>query len=327
MTLKSFAAQFFGSLAAMTWLLASPASAGSVGYTQTSVPDGTDTPLQVGIWYPTTSHPSTQPIGLFQQVVASNGAVDGAGHPLVVVSHGTGGSLEEHDDTDLALAAAGFIVAAVEHTGDNYRDQSRATDLGARPRAVHRVIDFMLTGWPGHAAIDPAKIGMFGFSAGGFTALVAIGGVPDLSRVQPYCADHVEAFVCQVVKDHPPTGSAPVWIADPRIKAAVIAAPAIGFTFSPGGLANVHIPVQLWRAGADHILPSPDYAEPVRDALPTPPEYHVAAGADHFDFLAPCSASLAAVVPQICQEPDGFDRTAFHVLFNQEVVRFFKTKL
>jgi predicted dienelactone hydrolase len=89
----------------------------------------------------------------------------------------------------------------------------------------------------------------------------------------------------------------------------------------------VHIPVQLWRAGADHILPSPDYVEPVRDALPTPPEYHVAAGADHFDFLAPCSASLAAVVPQICQEPDGFDRTAFHVLFNREVVRFFKTKL
>jgi predicted dienelactone hydrolase len=58
------------------------------------------------------------------------------------------------------------------------------------------------------------------------------------------------------------------WIADPRIKAAVIAAPAIGFTFGRAGLKSVLIPVQLWRAGSDSILPSPDYAEAVRDALP-----------------------------------------------------------
>jgi predicted dienelactone hydrolase len=89
----------------------------------------------------------------------------------------------------------------------------------------------------------------------------------------------------------------------------------------------VGIPVQLWRAGDDHILPSPDYAEAVRDALPRKPEYHVVPGAGHFDFLAPCSEALARVAPDICSDDGGFDRAAFHRSFDREVVRFFSTTL
>ena len=43
----------------------------------------------------------------------------------------------------------------------------------------------MLASWPHHDALDPSRIGMFGFSAGGFTALVAIGGTPDLTPSRP----------------------------------------------------------------------------------------------------------------------------------------------
>ena len=153
--------------------------------------------------------------------------------------------------------------------------------------------------------------------------------MPDLSIVRPYCEAHPDTFVCGVVRAHPPTGRiAPSdWVADPRIKAAVVAAPALGFAFAPHGLDAVRVPVQLWRAADDRILPSPDYAEPVRDALPRPPEYHVAEGADHFDFLAPCSEELARVAPDICAEVGGFDRSAFHAAFDAEVVRFFDRTL
>src|SRR5207244_1839835 len=72
-------------------------------------------------------------------------------------------------------------------------------------------------------------------------------------------------------------------IHDPRIKAAAVAAPALGFAFGRAGLKDIHIPVQLWRAEFDHILPHPDYAEAVRIALPQPPEFHIVAGADHYD--------------------------------------------
>ena len=84
---------------------------------------------------------------------------------------------------------------------------------------------------------------------------------------------------------------------------------------------------QLWRAEDDRILPNPDYAEAVRLALPQSPEYHVVANADHFDFLAPCDATLAKAVPMICAERPGFDRTTFHAQFNQAVVAFFERTL
>lgn len=224
-----------------------------------------------------------------------------------------------------------FVVAAVTHTGDNYRDQSQATNLVLRPQALHTVISYMLTSWSGHTEINGKQVGAFGFSSGGFTVLVASGGIPDLSRVPPFCANHADTYVCKLLAAHPIPPDAHVrdedWIADPRIKATVVAAPAIGFTFGQRGLKSVRIPIQLWRAGDDTILPSPDYAEPVRDALPMPPEYHVVAGADHFDFLAPCSDPLAHVAPTICQERGGFDRAAFHRTFNRDVVRFFTRTL
>lgn len=309
-------------------LLARPALAGDVGFATEQVPDPPGEDLQVGIWYPTGDPAAPHRLELYTQTVAIEGAVAGGGHPLVVISHGNGGSMAGHYDTALALAQAGFVVAAMTHTGDNYRDQSRATQLSGRPRAVHAVIDYMLASWPSHATLDPARVGVFGFSSGGFTALVAIGGVPDLSKVAPYCAGHPETYPCQMVRLHGVAPAPPgAWVADPRIKAAVVAAPALGFAFAPHGLDAVRIPVQLWQAQDDHILPAPDYVEPVRASLPTPPEFHLVAGADHFDFLAPCSPLLATTVPAICQERAGFDRAAFHQAFDAQVVRFFRKTL
>jgi predicted dienelactone hydrolase len=57
------------------------------------------------------------------------------------------------------------------------------------------------------------------------------------------------------------------------------------------------------------------------------PEYHVVPKAGHFAFLAPCSQSMATLVPDICKDPPDFDRAAFHREFNATVVAFFKQKL
>ena len=115
------------------------------------------------------------------------------------MSHGTGGSFLGHFDTAIALADAGFVVVAINHTGDNYADQSRSLDIMDRPRQISRVIDHMLSTWDGHAAIDPARIGMFGFSAGGFTTLVSIGGIPDFAKIGPMCRQYPGDFACQLL--------------------------------------------------------------------------------------------------------------------------------
>ena len=109
---------------------------------------------------------------------------------------------------------------------------------------------------------------------------------------------------------------------DERIKANVVAAPALAFSYCRHALRGVSIPVQLCRAADDQVLPAPFYAEVVRKALRPAPECHDVEGAGHFDFLAPCIAE-APKLP-ICSSTMGFDRTAFHRQFNANVVRFFK---
>ncbi len=93
---------------------------------------------EVGIWYPTDAPSRPTAVGLFTQDVAREAPARGRGLSLVVISHGNGGNFASHATTALALAQAGFVVAAPTHTGDNNRDQSRASDLGGRTAASRR---------------------------------------------------------------------------------------------------------------------------------------------------------------------------------------------
>ncbi len=311
-------------------LVATPAQ--SAGFEQVMVPDPGGAALEVGIWYPSKALAAPQRLGLFEQTVADGGTVAGRDLPLIVMSHGTGGSFEGHYDTALALADAGFVVAAVTHTGDNYREQIQLGRLENRPRHIKVLIDYMLASWQHHDALDPSRIGMFGFSAGGFTALVAIGGTPDMMTVAPYCAAHPDEWSCRMLKDRKINVSANItgqwnWVHDRRIVAAVIASPALGYAFSAEALSSVTVPIQLWRGDSDEILPHPNYAQAIYDRLPVKPEYHVVPNAGHFAFLAPCTPALAAVAPEICRDPPGFDRVAFHREFDPAVMAFFKAKL
>jgi predicted dienelactone hydrolase len=284
----------------------------SVDFTRFLVPDGDQPDIEAGVWRAAGLAPALR--------------------PLIVISHGTGGDFRSHLATAEALARAGFVVVALTHTGDNWRDQSRATDLGGRTRQVSVLIDYMLNAWEGRGGIDATQIGAFGYSAGGFTMLAAAGGEPDLTRVVEHCRSHPDYFDCRLAAQTPSTGGPPARDAlmihrDPRLKALVIAAPALGFTFAGKGLTRVTQPVQLWQAGADQILPAPSYAEPVRAALPKPPEFFRVEGAGHYDLMPPCSAQLKFFAPAICAPTPGFDRAAFHETFDREVIRFFTTHL
>jgi predicted dienelactone hydrolase len=308
---------------------------GTVGFQQITVPDPAGKPLAVAIWYPGEGAASSAPLGMFSQTVAVNGSASGTQLPLILISHGTGGSSASHYDTALALARAGFVVAAVTHTGDNFADQSETGknfDLLDRPRQIKVVLDYMLMSWPARSRIDAMRIGMFGFSLGGFTALVAIGGRPDLGKMASLCAALPDAPECRFVIQwkgdqirRAPRD--PVWVHDSRIKAVVIAAPAVGFMFGGGGLKNAAVPVQMWRAEMDQQAPDGWNSRVIRHELLNPPEEHVVQGVDHFVFLAPCSEALAKVAAQICEDPPGFDRTTFHEKFNQAVVTFFGRQL
>jgi predicted dienelactone hydrolase len=302
-------------------------AATDVGFQVVMAPDPQGAPIKVGIWYPTKTTATAPARGMDGLPVAPNAPIAGERLPLVVMSHGNGGWFGGHYDTAIALAKAGFVVAALTHTGDNYEDQSRATDMANRPRQVHVLIDYMLKDWSDHGRLAPDRVGAFGFSSGGFTVLAAAGGELDGTRIQPHCRDNPTHYDCQLMLRAPlPRGGFTGWVHDDRIKAVVSAAPALGYAFKAETLTGLRQPVQLWRAEDDEILPDPFHASAVRASLPNA-DYHVVAKARHFDFLTPCTDYTRKNLAFLCNSDPSFDRAAFHGDFNKAVVAFFEANL
>src|SRR5499425_3020193 len=189
----------------LLWLSSAFSASASniVGFQQLSVPDPPGKTLSVAVWYPSAGKPVSASVGPFQQMVVTGGPVSGTRLPAVLISHGTAGSEGSHYDTAMALAASGFVVVALTHTGDSYIDQSYSgnqKNLTDRPRQVSVVLSYMLTAWTQHDRLDPARVGMFGFSLGGFTTLVEIGGIPDMNRMLELCMKRPTAPECLFIK-------------------------------------------------------------------------------------------------------------------------------
>jgi predicted dienelactone hydrolase len=299
----------------------------AAGFRFIDVPADTAGPaLHGAMWYPCATPAGQIVVGELTLPGVRDCPIDGDKLPLVVVSHGRGGDFIGHHDTDEALADAGYVVAAISHPGDTVLDMSRSQDLSVfveRPTDIKRLIDYMLTASPAASNIDPHRIGLFGFSRGGYTGLVLIGANPDWATAMEVCRNS-SLRVCEQIrnKEYP---MQPL-THDSRVKAAVIADP-LAVMFAPQSFAGVKVPMQLWQSekGGDGVMP--DAVATVVKSLPAAHEYHVVPKSMHFSFLAPCWPAIAKLRAELCTDPPGFDRTAFHQEFDAAVVAFFRAHL
>jgi predicted dienelactone hydrolase len=295
----------------------------AAGFRFIDVPADADGPaLQGAIWYPCADRPGEVNLGKISLPAVKDCPPLGENLPLIVVSHGRGSSFVVHHDTDEVLADAGFIVAAINHPGGTSSDLSRSGELSVfveRPTDIKRLIDFMVGASPFASKIDREQIGFFGFSRGGYTGLVLIGGNPDWASFSASCQQSASRFCGQMLPAQPLTH-------DPRIKAAVLADPLAIF-FTANSFAAVKVPVQLWASerGGDGVLP--DRVAGVDRNLPAQHAYRVVSNAGHFAFLAPCPPALAEESSEICTDAPGFDRVAFHRQFDTDALAFFREHL
>lgn len=292
-----------------------------------TIPAGTEGPaLKAVIWTPCATPAETMEIGPYVLHGRQNCPTAGQKLPLVVISHGHGGSLLNHHDLAEVLADSGFIVAAINHPGDSYSDMSRNADESVfveRPKDIKRLVDYMLGSSPDAHKIDAAKIGFFGFSRGGYTGLVLAGGNPDFLHANVPCPDPALPICQQLRRKIVPKGPL---THDSRIKAYVLADPLDEFPTAET-LKNVNAPIQLWASefGGDGVLPETMHA--LAASLPNTPDFHVVPDAAHFAFLPPCAPQLAKAAPALCVDAAQFDRVTFHRAFDEEVLDFFQTHL
>ena len=314
------ASSFFLAIA----LCVAPIYAKAAGFRLIEVPADTDGPaLEAGFWYPCAEPPGEINVRGIILPGVNDCPITGDRLPLVVISHGRGGTFTGHHDIAETLADAGIVAAALNHPGDTAFDMSRTDELSVfldRPRDVKRLIDFMLAASPAASKIDPERIGFFGFSRGGYTGLVLIGATPDW--VGSELCRHAWFGSCEEIGKKATLAS----LHDPRVKAAVIADP-LTILFGAESFAAINVPVQLWASehGGDGV--SLESVASVAGKLKAAHEDLVVLNAEDLAFLAPCTPALAAQLPEICTDAPGFDRVAFHKQLDAAVLEFFRQYL
>jgi predicted dienelactone hydrolase len=294
--------------------------------------------IETAVWYPSRADLPDVPNTPSRQALSLNAPVDGERLPLVVISHGDGGWLGGHAGTALALAEAGFVVAAFNHPGNSDGDETAPPSrwMVERPAHVAQVVNHMQHNWEWAASLDLDRVGLFGFSAGGYTALVASGARPSIDRMSAHCQVQPDEFVCRtgMVEEIVNGGDdalQDLQTPDARISAVVAVAPGFGFAFDAAGLSEVGASVQLWGGGRDERVPVATNIEPLVASLPQIPDVRRVEHAGHFGFMPTCNPALQAANPRVwdmvCVDAPDFDREAFQHKFNAEVVAFLRRAL
>lgn len=315
--------------AAILALAARADAAWGVGFRTFAVSDpvgGAKMPAVV--FYPSSTAPGTTTVGPYRLAATAEAPFAPGTFPLIVFSHGTGGSMYDEHDLETGLARRGFVVAAVTHAGDNYHDTS---GLGTDRVLIGRELQMsaLITAVLGDATlrrhIDPKRIGAMGFSAGAYDVLLLAGAKPDFALKDAYCRARPDdrTFCEWSVRVSDPILQAR---RDSRVRAVVAISP-VGFYFDRAGLSDVRIPVDLWAASADEVLPLAWNAGRVRELLPRSPEYNVVPNAHHLVFVSPCTQTFAQQHQDLCLDPPGVDRPAIHRRVVADAAAFFGSHL
>lgn len=308
--------------------------------------------VRITVWYPAATDaveeridlgPPGRPIFLVGAVAQKAAFADDKPRPVILFSHGFGGAARMMGWFGTALARAGYVVIAVDHPGNNGVDKmtipgavmpwDRAQDLAAALAAVKA--DPVVG-----PHVDLARLGVAGFSAGGFTSLVSVGARVDMNQFLAFCQQNPADGVCAPQKEFPirldqmrQTLTSPDLAAEtaragddhtiPGVRAAFVMAPAIIQALTPESLSAIKTPVAIILGDADPVAPPATNGLVAARDIPGA-ELKVLPGVGHYDFLSTCTRFGHAHVP-VCSAKVSQDDT--HEAAIDTAVAFFDRAL
>lgn len=309
--------------------------------------------LDVVVWYPTEADAPEKPLvihglDIFELGSAARDAplaAQAARLPLVVISHGTGGSGLSMAWLGEALAAHGYIAAAVNHPGNNAAEPYTAKGFSIwweRARDLSETISGMLADAKFGDRIDPRRIGSAGFSLGGYTMIAIAGGITDLQGFVRFCDSPDAGKNCasppefpslvedfrKLMREQPEalrhSGDS---FRDARVRAVFAMAPGLGPAFTASSLETISIPVQIVAGESDQNVPIDLNAKYFAAKIPGAKLHIFPGNVAHYVFLDSCSAIGRKTLPVLCVDAQGVNRDAIHADTVRRALQFFGVKL
>jgi predicted dienelactone hydrolase len=345
---------FLAAVLFVVTVLTGPGVAGAMGTTTLPViTQGGTTSRAIEVWYPSKAPETARTMAVFVLSAAWDAAPTRGNGALVILSHGSGGSATTYWDMARVLVGAGFVVAAPEHDGDNWQDQSKTgpDSWKQRPAEVSRAIDRVQADPRFAPLLEKGRVGVYGMSAGGLTALEFSGATWSVGRLVKHCADHFDGDLSfcafreltassgrldqetrQRLKAQYAQGAGSGMVEtkeyghqDSRVKAVVAAVP-VAAVIDPASLKTPRVPTALVPADLDQVLAPAWHVKAIKNACESCTVIGPLRSGGHMSILSPLPEAVMQMLGAWAKDPPGFDRASLVPLY-KEIAQFFARHL
>jgi len=297
-------------------------------------------PIRWSAWYPAdpaaiervVSLPLDDPLFVMGRVARDAALSDAAKtFPVVLLSHGTGGTAASLGWLADKLAAHGFVVIGVDHHGNTASEPYRPEGFlccWERPRDLTVLLDALNAQGLFAGRLDFDRVSAAGFSLGGHTVLSLAGAITDMALFKAWAAggwgsrgprefpdlvDHIAPLLERSAVFRASWKRQSVSYLDPRVKAVLACAPAPPIRgFTPQSLKAIRAPVTIAVGGADREAPAQDCAMWLDSRLADSSLHLLGPDIGHYVFLCEGTPAGCAAEPEVWCDPPGAPRRVVH---------------
>lgn len=289
--------------------------------------------MDMAIWYPASEGKIEMFAGnpVFQGGEVRRDALPSPGrYPVVLLSHGMGGSYLSLNWLASGLAAKGAIVVSVNHPNGWFKDRQidKMFNHWTRAQDLSVALDAALADSRFAGVIDPDRIYATGFSFGGWTALSLGGAIAGKSGSADYCKAAGDRSHNCLDLNHfgvdPEKSQPALWrgsYKDARVKAVAAIGPGLTWGMTSADVNDLDqsklLLIGLGTGADQHYATDVTVRGSNLVALVPKAKLEVMSPATHFTGMPVCKPAGAAILADekddpVCTDPAGTDRQATH---------------